>query len=569
MAALAVLWSVLAALSPTRLAGPLLDKDLRVASRRRRTYVLRALYLAALIGYILIVWGSQQRQGIRGQGFAAATMSDAGRLIVTQVAWFQLIAMLLLSVTIVSGSVSAEIRQRTLPMLLTTPTSDFKIVLGKLLGGLLPLGSLLLVSFPMLAVIRVLGGVTWSFVLASLCITAAATFQMGVITQFFSIKKQEPVSVIFRSILVFGVLTGSTPLGCGCEFLSPFMALIAAESIGPRYAGILPIYFGLAISSSLLLLWHNSRILRKNALKGPSAKKLRAIKASPASLPPPPPDFLSKKRPSAPRPDAADSSDSNIRRVTGSPLVWKELVFFTSGNRRRTLLGVLAALAIIAISYAGMVRADYVHDGQVIYLYIYFLAGLMVTLVLAPMCLTSEKQTQALCALLTTPLSDWHIILAKALGVFKRAMAVWLLMTVHIIAFGAAGILDPIVGLQLLLLAAISSILLIGLGLLLSSIFTSSSWAVATNMAILGTLWIVGPVLAKTCYELRPLYDPLVQLSPVNLFTEALFGSPTTSRIPLNDGEFASHLTVATIVFTLAGLLMTWGAKRRLRKDLF
>ncbi len=37
-----------------RLTGPILDKELRVASRRGRTYVLRTAYVLALVGIVAL-----------------------------------------------------------------------------------------------------------------------------------------------------------------------------------------------------------------------------------------------------------------------------------------------------------------------------------------------------------------------------------------------------------------------------------------------------------------------------------------------------------------------------------
>ena len=50
--------SILSWLRPSRLTGPLFDKELRVLSRRRRTYAVRVAYLAALALFVGVKWAS-------------------------------------------------------------------------------------------------------------------------------------------------------------------------------------------------------------------------------------------------------------------------------------------------------------------------------------------------------------------------------------------------------------------------------------------------------------------------------------------------------------------------------
>ena len=42
--------------NPLRLFGAIFDKELRVAGRRRRTYVLRFLYVAVFAAFVSLVW---------------------------------------------------------------------------------------------------------------------------------------------------------------------------------------------------------------------------------------------------------------------------------------------------------------------------------------------------------------------------------------------------------------------------------------------------------------------------------------------------------------------------------
>ena len=49
---------MLSILNPARLTGPIFDKELRVASRRRRNYVLRSVYVLVLVFFLAFTWAA-------------------------------------------------------------------------------------------------------------------------------------------------------------------------------------------------------------------------------------------------------------------------------------------------------------------------------------------------------------------------------------------------------------------------------------------------------------------------------------------------------------------------------
>jgi len=145
------------------LTGPIFDKELRVSSRRRRNYVLRFVYLAALTLYVVLIWLASVHEsgyGPSGSGaYRISMMSRAGQTVILSIVAFQFAAMQLIAIVMLSTSISEEIYHKTLGVLMTTPVGSFKIVLGKLLSRLLQILILLAISLPLLAIVRVLGGV--------------------------------------------------------------------------------------------------------------------------------------------------------------------------------------------------------------------------------------------------------------------------------------------------------------------------------------------------------------------------------------------------------------------------
>ena len=135
--------------------GPVFTKELRVTSRRLRFHALRLGYLALLAVFVALVWMAQVRWfDVQSTAYNVSRMAQAGKSITAAIVRFQFYTAQLLAVILLSTSISGEIYQRTLGVLMTTPITAFQIVFGKLASKLLQLVILLLVSLPLLAMVR-------------------------------------------------------------------------------------------------------------------------------------------------------------------------------------------------------------------------------------------------------------------------------------------------------------------------------------------------------------------------------------------------------------------------------
>jgi ABC-type transport system involved in multi-copper enzyme maturation permease subunit len=206
--------SVSSFLSLSWLTGPIFDKELRVSSRRKRNYTLRLIYVILLTIFVAIVWLSV----VKSEGssvYEKSRMALAGKRIVTTIISFQFIATQVIAVILLSTSVSDEIYHRTLGILMTTPIGSFQIVMGKLFSKLLQIILLLAISLPLLAIVRIFGGVPWNYVLSSLCITLTAVIFAGSLSLFFSINNRRAYVVIIKAIVTLGVLYFFIPIMTG------------------------------------------------------------------------------------------------------------------------------------------------------------------------------------------------------------------------------------------------------------------------------------------------------------------------------------------------------------------
>jgi ABC-type transport system involved in multi-copper enzyme maturation permease subunit len=144
-------------LQAINLFGPIFAKELRIASRRRRNYVLRTLYVALLTFVVVMAWFSVVAFSSTRSIDRVATMSRAAVGLLCTIAWFQFIALQLLAPVLTSTAISDEITHGTLGSLMMTPINSLQIVTGKLFSRLLLMILLVATTLPVLAIIRVFG----------------------------------------------------------------------------------------------------------------------------------------------------------------------------------------------------------------------------------------------------------------------------------------------------------------------------------------------------------------------------------------------------------------------------
>ncbi len=124
--------------NPTWLTGPIFDKELRIASRRKRNYLLRFIYLMLLTFFVALTWWRVVDFNPTGNtAYGVSRMAEVGKAVVTAIIWFQFVAAQLIAISTLSNAIGEEINSRTLGVLMTTPITSFQIVFGKLSSKLL------------------------------------------------------------------------------------------------------------------------------------------------------------------------------------------------------------------------------------------------------------------------------------------------------------------------------------------------------------------------------------------------------------------------------------------------
>ncbi len=608
-------------LDPGWLTGPIFGKELRVASRRRRQYALRVLYILALTVFAGVVWLSVvQYQG--SAAFIQSRMAEAGKKIITTIVFFQFVVMQVLAVVLLSSAISDEIYHRTLGTLMTTPINSFQIVVGKVLSRLLQLLLLLAISLPMLAIVRVLGGVPWGYLLASLCITLTASLFAGSVSLLFSIKNLYAYGVIMRTLFVLAclylgapallgaigfylggtarLLAGSGPggpslFGQVLISLNPFsaMAALTGQMLVPGAPTLLflPLHCGIMLGFSALVLGRAVTVVRRVALR-------QAVGERPEDR------RRKKKKKKAGEPgdvpvgslSAVPRSPTRIRRVVGPPVIWKELraPFIQGIDSRNSYIGLAMAILALVLTYiAGAstrsLDSEFTHTA---YVMLFVFIGVLVNIVFSATQITTEKETQSWSLLLATSLSDRDILLGKAISAFRRCLPIWGLLAGHMVLFTLAGYIHPVAALHLLVVVGWLTCFLTGAGLYFSSRFSRTTSAVVATFGLVVGLWVVGPTLAGLLGVMGAKNDVFAAYMWTHpaAQTQMILGATANSqnaRLPWKDLTYGAgfvsrsdsrtlHAGTVTYVllyiataYCLAGFLFYWRAKHRLRQRVF
>jgi ABC-type transport system involved in multi-copper enzyme maturation permease subunit len=590
-------------LSPLRLTGPIFDKELRVSSRRRRNYVLRFAYIALLTVFLALVW--IEAMGQSGSAvYRISRMAEAGKFIVIYIVWFQFCITQFLAVILLSNSISDEIYNRTLGLLMTTPINSFQIVMGKLLSKLLQLVLLMAISLPLLAIIRVMGGVPWNYVISSLCITMTVVIFVGSLSLFFSIFSRRAYVVIIVTIITLGTIFALLPLGLYAiwditnpvisersiftviflpnPYCSMFINTIAM--VEPRSAAAMtfyswPLHCGIMLAASTLLLFVSMVIVRKVALSQATGQL----------------DSSSGKRHS--RRAAKGAGDRRqafagaIRRVVGPPIIWKELRSPMFGRHKiRTFILASAFLILLSGTYYLCAKANVLEDEEThaTYAIIFFGAGMLFTIVLPATSITTERESRSWPVLLATPLDDKDILLGKFIGALRRCFPAWLLLFGHLLAFCIVGFIHPLAIIQTVILVTWIAIFLSGSGLYFSSRFKHTTTAVLMNSALAVTIWAILPLLmaiiasintpfTRDSRELVNIYldtNPFVHMGNIMMATAGERSVMTGSYYWPGQGTMdATESTVWMLGcfggYIPIGLLFAWRAKHQFRRKIF
>jgi ABC-type Na+ efflux pump permease subunit len=411
--------------------GPIFAREFLTVPRRASHYGARAAALGLLWTLGVTAWLATGGLG------AEPTLGQTARfgLLLFQIFTFVLLTLVLFFAALsAAGAVAQEKDRRTFILLLITDLRDSEIVLGKLLGSLLPIGLLLLGSLPVLAILLLLGGMTPDQVIQGWLIILATAFASGSLGGLIALWRDKTFQALALSVLTLvlyfcvvralGLLSyfadPSPDASAVARWLAtanwttvqtcldPFLALLnVLEPVGegasvPTTVGFVT---AMVVLSVLLNVWG----VWKLRVWNPGGEPIQHRET--------PEEEEAKDR------AKAHAAPGAVRSVRGNPVLWREVR--TRAYGRRPLIVKLAYFLVIGlVGYAAL--SGVLTGGRVPFAAGYGLVpvtilSLLLVAAQAVTAITSERDGRTLDLLLATDLSPKEFIFGKIGGILYNA----------------------------------------------------------------------------------------------------------------------------------------------------
>jgi ABC-type transport system involved in multi-copper enzyme maturation permease subunit len=346
---------------------------------------------------------------------------------------FQIVAYVLLLLTLffailsAAGAVAQEKDRRTFVLLLITDMHDYEIVLGKMLGALLPITIQLAIAAPVLSLLLFLGGIAPEQVVQTLVILLASAVAAGSLGALVALWRERTFQALALSVLFLALYLGAVqavglvlPLvmhqsvarwvqAC-VDPLAALQTVLAPPQEG--WAGLTPAY-GFAMT---MLLW--TVVLNAVGIWGlrrwnPSGEPI-VQRETPEEL-----EELDASQELEKR-AKAHAAPGPVRRVWHNPILWREVRTLAYG-RRPLLVKLAFAVVLLFIVYFAYIEL-YRPGGRPLFVAAYGLVPLTILSLLlvaaqAVTAITSERDGGTLDILLVTDISPNEFVFGKILGV--------------------------------------------------------------------------------------------------------------------------------------------------------
>lgn len=397
--------------------GPIFAREFLTVPRTEKHYVARGVALGGLLTLGITAWLATNPLA------TAMTLGESarfGRLIFQIYSFVALVLVVFFAALSAAGAVSREKDRHTFILLLLTDLRDYELVLGKMLGSLLPIGLLLVGLLPVLTMLMLLGGMLPSQVALSWLVLASTGFAAGSLGAFVALwrdKTYQSLALSVLGIVLFLCLTRMI-VAIGrfvspdhewttiLAWIDPVAALASVIDLAddgltgwPPAVIFIVAMFGLGVLLNVvgimtLRVWNPGRevIQQRETKEDTDADETARAKAHAAPGKP--------------------------RDVWSNPVLWREVCTRAYG-RRAFLIKIVYAIVIGLITYSAMTG----FSGQRVafqaaygLLPVAFLSFLLIA-AQAVTSVTTERDLGALDLLLVTDLSPKEFIFGKLCGI--------------------------------------------------------------------------------------------------------------------------------------------------------
>lgn len=514
--------------------NPIFSRELLTFLRARKAFALMAVYVVLSAAVVLLAWPREEAGAIHQGQISREVFSLFGLA--------QTFLLALLIPATLGASMTTEKEGETIDLLLTTPVSPDQILFGKLFSGLAYFVLLAAVSFPVLMLCMVIGGLSTLDVVGLYVAYFFQVLVFGLTSLIFSIYfHRTHVAVILAYVVVsVEALIVQAIYGDGIGFL------------GGRVWGML-----IPGTPIVLMLY----VIARTRVRTPYQRVQKTMEEEDTTQQ----VGLILRRDRLPDRWIVPPERQDVLPDGANPLIDKELqsgIYGAGSLFVRLVIQFGTALSVVAMlgTLIALVKAGTDAHAHPEYIFMCFLIGYVVVLApsLAARMFTNEKEEKTLEALALTLLPRFQIIIGKFTAILRVVLGLTALNSicfVIVVVFSSFN-LSQLAALAIVALS--TAVFSTALGLYLSLVCRTTLAAMtATYFTLLGLY--VAPVLAETF--LMRLIPTLSESS----FEWLAFVSPFLACRLTPDGPgFQMMILIVHGAFSLvaAFVLMALGAAR-------
>jgi ABC-type transport system involved in multi-copper enzyme maturation permease subunit len=474
------------------LLGPIFNREWLTVPRRPRHYINRAAYLGFLWVLGLTAW--QMTVGWT----STATLGDTARfglLFFRIVAFVELTLLVFFAALSAVSTITLEKDRRTFLLLLLTDLRDHEIVLGKLFGSLLQIGTLVAGTVPVLALLLLLGGVAPAQGIQAVLVIAATVLAAGSLGGLIALWRDRTFPALALTVLFLVLYLGLSlnlpaflALVAPTVIALPGLGLVARKASSPRTRRLLSAgLVALVLIAAFPLWWFLSEWNDLQAAAPAAVSFLNPFIALEQVVNPP----LGDEAPAVPAaygcaavmlvlsailngwgilwlrvwnpsgepimqresPEDADAEEKDrltahaapgkVRQVWANPILWREVA--TRAYGRRPFLVKAAYFIVLALvcyyALAPVWGGEPAGFATILGLVLTGVLSLLLVSAQAVTAITSERDTGALDLLLVTDLTPKEFIFGKILGICWNAKEYLLPPLILAAVYGVLGLL--------------------------------------------------------------------------------------------------------------------------------
>lgn len=419
--------------------GPIFNREFLTVPRRDRHHSARVAALGLLWVIGITAW--QATVGFTKDAALGET-ARFGLLLFQITAFVQLTLLLFFSALSAASTVSQEKDRRTFVLLLLTDMRDYEIVLGKMLGSLLPIAILFSITVPFFAMVLLLGGVSGAQVVQAVFVMAATAIAAGSLGGLVALWRERTfqalalavLALVFYLLVVMAVGLIGRAIGSdwsmATAWLNPFVAMTYVLE-PPADGPLIPPAYGFALTMLALSFGLNGFGIWKLRKWNPSGEPVQQREASEDADDNP--EVRAK----------AHAAPGEVRQVWANPVLWREIRTLAYG-RRPLLVKVAYGIVTALICYYAFAMLHTPHERPAFVaawgLVPICVLSLLLVSAQAVTSITSERDGKALDLLLVTDISPREFVFGKLGGVLyntKEFVIPPLLLAVYYAAQGA------------------------------------------------------------------------------------------------------------------------------------